>query len=83
MLANAIGRAGTLKEGALIKALEGAEHDSPLGETLTFKPSRIIKHQCSERYKLLQYQKGKVGIIWHLDLATADLVVPFSSRKGR
>lgn len=76
-VAEGIAKAETLEKPALIKALEKTKVPSPIGETLSIEPSRIIKHQGFSRYKILQWQKGQLQVIWPFELATSPLVYPF------
>jgi branched-chain amino acid transport system substrate-binding protein len=78
-----IKRAGTLEKKALIQALEKTKYESPLGDTITFKPSRIIKHQGNISMKILQYQNGAEHVLWPLDLATSKIMYPFPSWDKR
>ncbi len=82
-VAAAIKKAGTLKKETLIKALEETSYVSPLGETLTIKPSNIIKHQGFTKQKILQWQKGVQQVIWPFEYATAKIAYPFPSWKKR
>jgi branched-chain amino acid transport system substrate-binding protein len=77
ILADGIKRAGTTETAALVKALEQTKYASALGETITFKPSNIIKHQGITRQKILQWQDGFQEIIWPFEAATAHPVYPF------
>ena len=77
IVAQAIKRAGTLDKDALIKALEVTKYDSPLGETVTFTPSKWIKHQGFQGQKTLQWQNGEQQVIWPFKYATAGFVYPF------
>lgn len=72
-----IKRTGSLETNRLIAGLEKTNYLSPLGETITFTPSRVIKHQGLQRQKILQYQKGKQQVIWPFEYATAKLIYPF------
>jgi branched-chain amino acid transport system substrate-binding protein len=81
--ADGIKRAGTLDKDALIQALEKTKYDSPLGDTITFKPSRVIKHQGNISMKIMQYQSGAEHILWPLDLATAKIIYPFPAWDKR
>src|SRR5208337_3742760 len=45
IIADGIKRAGGTDKAKLIAALEATKYASPLGETITFTPSNIIKHQ--------------------------------------
>lgn len=77
VVVEAIKRAGTTETQALIKALEATKYASPLGETITFTPSNIIKHQGIKNQKILQWQKGRQEVIWPFESATAKPVYPF------
>jgi len=77
IVAEGIRRTGSLETNRLIAGLEKTNYLSPLGETITFTPSRIIKHQGLQRQKILQYQKGKQQVIWPFEYATAKLIYPF------
>jgi len=81
LLADGIKRAGTTETAALVKALEATKYASALGETITFKPSNIIKHQGITRQKILQWQDGFQEVIWPLDAATSQPVYPFPAWK--
>jgi branched-chain amino acid transport system substrate-binding protein len=76
IVAEAIQRAGTLDREALIKALEQTKYDSPLGETITFTPANIIKHQGIKQQKILQWQNGVQQVIWPFEVATARPIYP-------
>jgi len=78
VVAEAIARAGTTEREALIAALAETKHDSPIGETLTFTPSRIIRHQGFRGQKILQWQSGRQEVIWPFEFATADIIFPFT-----
>ncbi|MFP3958948.1 MAG: ABC transporter substrate-binding protein [Spirochaetaceae bacterium] len=77
VLADAIEDAGTLDKEAVIEALENIRYDSPLGETVSFSPSKTIQHQGIRGQKILQWQNGKQEVIWPFEYATADLEYPF------
>ncbi len=81
ILADGIKRAGTTDTAALVKALEQTKYASALGETITFKPSNIIKHQGITRQKILQWQDGFQEVIWPFEAATAQPVYPFPAWK--
>jgi len=80
VVAQAIERAGTLEKAALIAALEATEYESPIGETLTFTPSNIIKHQGFQGQKILQWQDGRQEVLWPFEFATALPRYPFRWR---
>ncbi len=81
ILADGIKRAGTTDTAALVKALEATKYPSALGETITFKPSNVIKHQGITRQKILQWQDGFQEVIWPFEAATATPVYPFPAWK--
>ncbi len=78
VVAEAIERAGTTESEAVTAALGETEYESPIGETLTFTPSEIIKHQGFRGQKILQWQDGRQEVIWPFEFATADIVYPFT-----
>jgi len=82
-VAEAIKRAKTVDKPALIKALEETKYVSPVGETLTIKPSKIIKHQGFTKQKILQWQKGQQQVIWPFEFGTAQFLYPFPSWEKR
>ncbi len=81
ILADGIKAAGTTETAALVKALEATKYASPRGETITFTPSTIIKHQGITRQKILQWQNGDQQVIWPFEAATAVPVYPFPAWK--
>ena len=83
LLAEAIKKAGSMDQAAIIKALEGIEYPSALGETVTFSPSNIITHQGIRGQKILQWQNGRQEVIWPFSVQTADPVFPFPSWQSR
>jgi len=78
-----IKRAGTLEKEALISALEKTKYESPLGDVITFKPSKVIKHQGNISMKISQYQNGQEHILWPLNLATTQIMYPLPSWEKR
>jgi hypothetical protein len=80
IVAEAIKRAGTLESEALIKALEKTKYESPLGDTFVFVKSLGINHQAGANPKLMQWQGGKIKIIWPWEFATAKLIYPFPAQ---
>ena len=80
IVAEAIKRAGTLESEALIKALEKTKYESPLGDTFVFVKSLGINHQAGASPKLMQWQGGKIKIIWPWEFATAKLIYPFPAQ---
>jgi branched-chain amino acid transport system substrate-binding protein len=81
ILADGIKAAGTTETGPLVKALEATKYSSPLGETITFKPARIIAHQGITRQKILQWQEGRQEVIWPFETKTSKPVYPFPKWK--
>jgi branched-chain amino acid transport system substrate-binding protein len=77
IVADAIKRAGSLDKAKLIAALEATQYVSPLGETITFSPSNVIKHQGIRNQKILQWQKGQQEVIWPFDVQSKPIVYPF------
>ena len=80
IVAEAIKRAGTLESEALIKALEATKYESPLGDTFIFVKSMGINHQAGANPKLMQWQGGKIKIIWPWEFATGKLIYPFPAQ---
>ena len=80
ILAQAIASVGTLDSDVLIAELRTIEYDSPLGETITFTPSKVITNQGIRRQKILQWQNGRQEVLWPFELATTEPVYPFPSR---
>lgn len=78
VVAQAIERAGTTESEALIAALAETEYESPVGETLVFTPSNLIKYQGFRGQKILQWQDGQQQVIWPFEFATADILYPFT-----
>ena len=81
ILADGIKAAGTTETAGLVKALAATKYASPLGETITFTPSNIIKHQGIKRQKILQWQEGFQEVVWPFEAATAEPVYPFPAWK--
>lgn len=81
IVADAIKRAGSTDTAALITALEATNYASPLGQTISFSPSNIIKHQGIRNQKILQWQNGRQEVIWPFESATAKPVYPFPKWK--
>ncbi len=81
ILANAIKVAGGVDKAKLIAALEQTKYDSPLGQTISFSPSNVVKHQGIRNQKILQWQKGAQEIIWPFEAASASLVYPLPAWK--
>ena len=77
VIAEAIKRAGSIEKGKLIAALEATKYDSPLGQTITFSPSNIIKHQGIRNQKILQWQNGQQEVIWPFEASNKSIVYPF------
>jgi branched-chain amino acid transport system substrate-binding protein len=81
IVADAIKRAGSTDTAALITALEATNYASPLGQTITFSPSNVIKHQGIRNQKILQWQNGRQEVIWPFESATSKPVYPFPKWK--
>ena len=77
------GAALGIAHAGVIKALEEIQYPSALGETITFTPSNIIKHQGIRGQKILQWQNGRQEVIWPFTVQTADPVYPFPSWQSR
>jgi branched-chain amino acid transport system substrate-binding protein len=77
ILKNGIERAGSLEKDALITALKNTAYDSPLGNTISFGPSKIIQNQGIRGQKILQWQDGEQEIIWPFEYQTAEPEYPF------
>jgi branched-chain amino acid transport system substrate-binding protein len=82
-VADGIKKANTLDKAALINALTETKYVSPIGETLTIKPSNIIKHQGFTKQKILQWNKGQQQVIWPFEFATSQIVYPFPGWEKR
>ncbi len=76
-VAEAIKKAKSVEKAALVKALEETKYVSPIGETLSIKPSKTIKHQGFTKQKILQWKKGEQQVIWPFEFSTSQLVYPF------
>jgi branched-chain amino acid transport system substrate-binding protein len=83
IVAEGIKRAGTLDTAALIKALEATSYDSPTGDKLVFGKSKVINHQAYASPKFMQWQKGRVVVIWPWEVATGKLMFPFPAWDKR
>ncbi|MEN6476641.1 MAG: ABC transporter substrate-binding protein [Rectinema sp.] len=81
IIADGIKKAGGTDKAKLIAALEQTKYVSPLGQTVTFSPSNIIKHQGIRNQKILQWQKGNQEVIWPFEAQSAPLVFPFPAWK--
>lgn len=81
ILAEAIKKAGGVDKAKLIAALEKTSYVSPLGQTITFAPSKVIKHQGIKNQKILQWQKGNQEIIWPFEAQSSTLVYPLPAWK--
>ncbi|MCX5730916.1 MAG: ABC transporter substrate-binding protein [Deltaproteobacteria bacterium] len=77
IIADAIKRAGGWDKAKLIPALEATNYDSPLGQTVTFSPSLVIKHQGIRNQKILQWQNGQQEVIWPFEVQSKPIVYPF------
>jgi branched-chain amino acid transport system substrate-binding protein len=83
IVAEAIKRAGSLDKAALIKALEATNYDSPTGDKFVFGKSKVINHQAYPTPKFMQWQKGKVVVLWPAKVATGKLLYPFPAWNAR
>jgi branched-chain amino acid transport system substrate-binding protein len=81
IIADAVKRAGGTDKAKLIAALEATKYASPLGETITFTPSNIIKHQGIKNQKILQWQNGRQEVIWPFEVQSKSLVYPLPAWK--
>ena len=81
IIADAVKRAGGTDKAKLIAALEATKYASPLGETITFTPSNIIKHQGIKNQKILQWQNGRQEVIWPFEVQSKPLVFRFPAWK--
>ncbi len=85
VIAEAIKRAGSLKKDALIKELAATDMKTPMGK-LTFKPSRVIKHQGFTEWMSFQWRSGEMKIVYPREFADSKLVYPmpkWSERKNK
>jgi len=82
IVADGIKRAGGVDKAKLIAALEQTKYASPLGQTITFTPSNVIKHQGIRNQKILQWQKGRQEVIWPFEAQSAPIVYPFPAWKN-
>ncbi len=82
-VAEGIKKAKTLEKAALIKALRETRYVSPVGETLTISPSKVIKNQGFTKQKILQWQKGEQQVIWPFEFSTAKVAYPFPAWDKR
>jgi len=83
VVANAINKAGSLDQAAVVKSLKETSYDSPVGDKLTFTPSKLSKNQGFTRVKILQWQKGVAQIIWPFELKTAEIAYPLAAWDKR
>jgi branched-chain amino acid transport system substrate-binding protein len=82
-VAEGIKKAKTLEKAALIKALRETKYVSPVGETLTISPSKVIQNQGFTKQKILQWQKGVQQVIWPFEFSTAQPAHPFPAWDKR
>jgi branched-chain amino acid transport system substrate-binding protein len=75
---DAFNKDGSVNNEAVIKALEETKYLSALGETITFTPSQVIKHQGIRNQKILQWQNGRQEVIWPFEVQTKAPVYPFA-----
>jgi len=81
LLSDAIKKAGGVDKAKLIAALEQTSYASALGQTISFSPSNVIKHQGIRNQKILQWQGGNQEIIWPFEAQSATLVYPLPAWK--
>ena len=82
-VAEAIKKANSTDKEAVKKALAAIEYPSPLGQTLKFSPSKEIKYQGFTNLITVQWQKGKMEVVYPEKLATGKLVYPAPKWKDR
>ena len=75
---DAFNKDGSVNNEAVIKALEETKYLSALGETITFTPSQVIKHQGIRNQKILQWQNGRQEVIWPFEVQTKSPAYPFA-----
>jgi len=81
VLADGLKRAGSVESNALIAALEKTRFPTLFDTTVTFAPSRIIKHQGGMNIlKVMQWQKGVLQVIYPFEYATARLQYPYGKK---
>ncbi len=83
IVADAVKKAGTVDQAKVIAELKKTKYDSPLGETITFGPSKVISNQGIRGQKILQWQNGVQQVLWPLNLATAAPEFPFKPWNAR
>lgn len=75
-VADAIEKAGTLDKKAVMAALAQTNYKSPLGRTLTFGPSKHIKHQGFSDWVSFQWRNGQMEVVFPENMRTKPLVYP-------
>ena len=75
MVVKAIEDAKSLDKEALISALEKVEMKSPLG-TVRFKSTGKTLHQVVDKLFVVQWQGGKVAILYPEEYKTGELIYP-------
>jgi branched-chain amino acid transport system substrate-binding protein len=79
VIADAIERAGTLERGALIKALEKTDLQSPIGR-VKWVPGQFVSrpHQAEFAMKMVifQWQGGKKVVLYPKEVATGTVIYP-------
>ncbi|MFP4209623.1 MAG: ABC transporter substrate-binding protein [Alkalispirochaeta sp.] len=83
ILAEAVEAAGTTEKEAVIEALQNIAYESPLGETISFSPSKVISNQGIRQQKILQWQDGKQEVLWPFEFSTAEPDYPFPGWNDR
>ncbi len=83
MVCKAIEDAKSLSKDDLINALENVQIESPLG-TVKFKKTGNTLHQVIDRLFVVQWQKGKIAILYPEEYKTGSLIypVPTWSQRG-
>ena len=81
IIADGVKRAGGVDKTKLIAALEATKYASPLGETITFSPSNVIKHQGIRNQKILQWQHGRQEVLWPFEVSSKTMTYPFPAWK--
>jgi hypothetical protein len=54
-----------------------------LGDKFVFGKSNVISHQANAWPKFMQWQKGKLEVIWPWGYASAKLIYPFPAWNAR
>jgi len=78
IIAQAVEKAGSMDQNAIIAELKKIKYDSPTGEVISFGPSKIISNQGIKNQKILQWQNGVQQVIWPFEQATSEPQYPFT-----